>query len=123
MKIEIDDAILADADAFDRARADKPITATAAVHAVVPAAAVMDEGDEARLIRYERDAAIAIAQGSCLRVAGQETVIATLRLALAAIISGTAYDFDGDSLTRGERLDRVRKIAQGALAGEGEGLT
>ena len=116
MKIEIDDAILADADAFDRARADKPITATAAVHAVVPVATTMDEDDEAARLRAERDAAITIGRGYLLQVAEQEIIVGTLRRALGAVAQEAIYDADGDSLTRGERLDEVRRIARGALA-------
>ena len=107
MKIEIDDEILADADAFDRARADKPITATPAVHAVVPSAAVMDEEADGTLLRHERDAA-------CLRLARQELTISMLRLALAMVVRVATVDA-GDLRPRGERLDEVRKIARGAL--------
>ena len=115
MKIEIDDEILADADAFDAARQGK-LTATPAVHATVPVAAVMDEGDEAARLRAERDAAVAIGARYLLQVAEQEIIVGTLRRALGAVAQEAIYDADGDSLTRGERLDQVRKIAQGALA-------
>ena len=87
----LDPDILADAAAFDAARADKPITATPAVHAVAPVAAVLAEDDGAAMIT-------------------------ALRLALAQVAREATYDGDGDSLTRGERLDQVRRIARGALA-------
>ena len=115
MKIEIDDEILAGADAFDRARDDQPVTATPAVHAAAPVAAVMDEDDEAARLRAERDAAITIGRQYLLQVAEQEIIVGTLRRALGAVAQEAIYDADGDSLTRGERLDRVRKIALGAL--------
>ena len=115
MPIEIDDEILADADAFDAARQGK-LTATPAVHAVVPSAAVMDEDDEAARLRAERDAAITIGRQYLLQVAEQEIIVGTLRRALGAVAQEAIYDADGDSLTRGERLDAVRRIARGALA-------
>ena len=77
MRMEIDEEILADADAFNVARQGK-LTATPAVHATSPAAAVMDEGDEAGLLRCDRDAA-------CLRLARHELTISTLRIALAMV--------------------------------------
>lgn len=67
---------------------------SAAVHATVPVAAVMDEEADGTLLRHER-------------------------LALAAIARQASYDADTDSLSRGERLDQVRKIAQAALSGGG----
>ena len=111
MKIEIDGDILADADAFDRARAraDRPVTATPAVHAVAPVAAVLDEEADGTPLRHELDAA-------CLRLAAQELDISTLRLALAMVAREATYAADDDSAARGERLDDVRKIARGALA-------
>jgi hypothetical protein len=119
MKIEIDEEIidediLADADAYDRARQGK-LTATPAVHAVAPVA-VMDEGDEAARLRAERDAAITIGRQYLLQVAEHEIYVGKLRRALDAVAREATYDSDGDSLTRGERLDEVRRIALVALA-------
>ena len=72
--------------------------------------------DEAARLRAELDAAITIARGYLLQVAEHEIHVGGLRRALELIRSTAVYDYDGDTSTRGERLDAVRKIAQGALA-------